>query len=387
MGMRRRSLLTLVAVIMVVAARSVPAAPSAADESAVFEQLTRGDWCDAGCRAGGAVINATCSKARFLRSGTLRRWAFGDVPEGDQTGPWNFSLESRSGGSIRLGGTSILHFQLRGDTLVLGDQTLVRCRRPPAIVDDTTRGRDALPAVAEPALLHALCAHDWMRVDDFHPDQYPDRWHCDSTLTFAAQFRGGACRQSGRFSIDDSLLLIDQPGPTCGGLIARPFEGVRPKVEARNDTLILDGRFHVAPDAKTDTRLAILPNYPVGLRLVLRYEGELKAGVPKQLSLRFICEPHDDDHAPYRLRALRASMQTLRPVDGGLGYDGPSVLVARRAYPDRPLAHGESFADTVTIVPPRKAQDVELLFEWDGQDSQGGPTRLLGRGRGLLPVR
>src|SRR5215471_1543903 len=366
--MRRRWLVTLVALITLVAAPATGAAPSTAQESAVFEQLTRADWCDHGCSEKGGGLPPPCYVVRFLRSGKLRRWVFSDVLESDRTEAWNFDLESSTAGRVRFGGTSILRFELRGDTLELGHETLFRCPRPAKIVDDTTRAREALPAVPELAMLHALCAHDWVRLDDFEPSWTPDRWHFDSTLVCDFEFRGGACKQSGKFSIDGDRLPVDAPARKCDGRDFNPLEGLTQNVAVRNDTLTINGHLYVDPRARTDTRFAILPRHPGGVRLLLSYEGELRAGVAKRLNLRFVCEPYDGDHAPYRLRAFRASMQKFKPVEGGMGYDGPRKLVARRTYDDRPLADGESFADTVTIVPPRKGEDVELLLEWDGLD-------------------
>jgi len=382
--MRRRCLVTLVALIMVVAGRPAGAESSAARESAVFEQLTRTDWCDGGCSEKSGGMPPTCYKVRFLRSGTLRRWAFSDYLENDRTEPWNFVLESPSAGRIRFGGAAALRFELRGDRLVLGGRTLSRCERPATIVDDAARARRGLPAMPEPAVLRALCAHDWVRLDDFDPDGAADRWHFDSTLACNFQFRGGACRQSGRFSIDDGLLLLDAPGQKCDGRDFHPYDARSPRLEVRNDTLVIDGHLHVDPKVENGVRLAIFPSVPRGVRLQLQYDGPFRAGVPKRLNLRFVCESYDRDNAPYRLRAFRASMQKYRPVDGGMGYDGPRVSLAERAYADRPLALGESFADTVTIVPPRKGEEVELALEWDHLDSRGVQT---GRGRGLLPVR
>ena len=384
----------LAAMAVAPAVGSVDTGPSAARDSALFAQLTRTDWCTPGCT--GAF---TCHHLRFLRSGTQRRWDLSDVLERDQTAPWNFTIESDTSGFIRLGramikspagdrtrlgGTSLLRFELRGDTLELAGSTYTRRLRPAQVVDDSTRRRGDLPILPKPPLLRALCAHDWVRLDDFDRFMIPDRWHFDSTLAFEIGFRSGACTQQGKFSIDGDLLLVGAPGHGCDARGYNIYERRLIAATVVRDTLTLDGRQHADVRFPHLTRLAGFPSRSEGIRLEIAYDGELRAGAPTPLRLRFRCESYYRDNAPYRLREFRASMQPRRPMDGGRGTDGPRVRVAERTYGDRLLALGASLADTVTIVPPAGSDEVDLLLEWDYLDGHG---LLPGKAEVLVPVR
>lgn len=346
---------------------AVPRAESADRERKVFEFLTSTDWCDDGCRPNPSMpLPETCYTLRFLRRGVLREWAFSDYLEGDQSAPWNFSLDGASSGRVLFGGGSAIRFAREGDRLRFGGRVYHPCARPPQIVDSVGASRDALPIVSAPGLLTELCRHDWIKEDDFDLYAEPKTLHFDSTLECRMGFLDGVCAESGRFSIGEGKMTFEMSPPGCFGprsLIL--FDAVTTRAAVAGDTLTFGTRRYVPIDSRGSMRRT----RGLGggdLVLDLEYDGPLKAGRPKRVALRFVNRRSKEAGLPILLADLEVTTHRMRSSD--LSYVGREHRVVHRDYGDAEIPPGGSLTDSLTLLIPGHGDDMEMVFAWNCRD-------------------
>jgi hypothetical protein len=340
----------------------------------MFTFLTAGAWCEESCfdttTTDGAWFGS-CGTLRFKLDGTFLWTVESDYTEVLADGPWDLTLESMTSGRVRVGGASEYLFERRGEELWLAGRRLRRCRgeAPPSPPGSVA----ILRPVPRPALLDTLCAHDWIKEDDFNLYSWPLELHFDRDLRFVARFRDTACRESGRFSVlggrtpfGEASLVYQLQTPECGDMRGGPGS-LGSSVAFVGSAMALDGVRYVplgSPRARRHSP-ALCGNG--SLCIDLSYDGEIRYRQATVLHLRF----WNNAGRPVQLHSLRVTFRPLKVEKGSLGGSEQVYPVAERTYAGRTLAKDGSFSDDIRLVPPVRGAVVGLTLEWDYEDASG----------------
>ena len=182
-------------------------------EDEIFDRLTRNAW----IRVDPSGFTTFTSHA-FQRSGRYFFCQFSDIPEGADSGSWNFEKLSDSGGHLLLGGKEMLRFSLREDgslwivttRLEPGEYNAgfsFECEYPPPDCAGCTRSE--LPAVAFPPLAETLAGTRWLKANDFNTFSEPTGLEFPSPGRFNADFRGGECSFASFWSLSQDYFIFE----------------------------------------------------------------------------------------------------------------------------------------------------------------------------------
>jgi hypothetical protein len=348
---------------------TAPGSSRSAPEQAMFAFLTAGSWCGESCfdTTSSEPWFGSCGTVQFKRDGTFLWTVQSDYEAVLARGPWDLTLENATSGHVRVGGVSEYVFERRGEELWFAGERLRRCRsEAPA---SPAGSLAVLRPVARPALLYTLCAHDWVKEDDFGLYSRPLELHFDRDLKFVTRYRDTSCRQAGRFSVDGHHLVFELQTPACGDLRGGPgdFGKGAYDVAIVGSALALNGvRYLPLGSPRSRKRSPALCGNG-SLCIDLTYDGEIRYRRATLLHIRF----WNNAGRPVQLDSLRVSLQPYRVGKGALEGSEREYPVAERTYRGGPLAPEAAISDSINLIPPVRGDAIGLSFEWDYEDASG----------------
>jgi hypothetical protein len=352
---------------------TAPASARSAREQAMFAFLTAGSWCGESCfdTTSSEPWFGSCGIVLFKANGTFLWTVKSDYEQVLARGAWDLMLENATSGRVRVGGSSEYVFERRGEELWFAGERLRRCRSeapasPPGSIA-------VLRPVARPALLDTLCAHDWVKEDDFGLYSRPLELHFDRDLKFVTRYRDTACRQAGRYSVDGHHLLFELQTAACGDVRGGSgyFSRGAYDVAIVGSALALNGDRYLPRSSPRSRKRSPALCGNGSLCIDLTYDGEIHYRRATLLHIRF----WNNAGRPVQLDSLRVSLQPYRALKlkggGGLEASEQPYRVAERAYRGAPLAPDASVSDSINLIPPVRGDVIGLTFEWDYEDASG----------------
>lgn len=347
---------------------------TASVDAAAYHALTATSWYDTGaCEAGGG-LPPTCNRLRLDGNGSFLWTAVSDVVERMQSGAWNFRARDATSGVVCLGDGSVVDFVLRpGGELDWGPLGALS----PEVPSPPGTERGLLPQVAVDPLFVQLTRHDWAKTNEMDLYREATSFALHSDGTFDAEFRGGACTESGTFSLireryttGSRFRLSTHPDsgrcdPRNGGIPSFQL-GDTPRFE--DGVLSASGGTYRDASFTTDERyLRFSSYYQAGLTVAARWNGALHTGALTRWAMAL----HNDGTQPQTVASLRVDLTPATMTSDGYTIAGPAVTAADLAI-GKLVAPGATLTlDEVAFIPaPAGSMIVRIVVESsDGRQS------------------
>ncbi len=221
----------------------------------------------------------------------------------------------------------------------------------------------------KPNALHAkLGGARWRKSDRFNLFMYPTQVQFDPLGRFSAQFREGACKMEGFWSLTGQgtqLLTVgeenqsDLRGPGTGSIGASPENP-----EFEDELMLFYGTSYRPESSKADDQVFAFDAYSNSVRVTGRLTKPLKKGVAAELELTFKAKNGD-----YELEEIAFSQAVYK--FNGKGYSLASEIqsLARLKLGCR-LDQGKTITRNVAIMPVYAGADVSLDFDFRYRDAR-----------------